>query len=32
MLLEDEGVPSVAELDAYADGGVRAFLAAYGRA
>jgi TetR/AcrR family transcriptional repressor of mexJK operon len=31
MLLGDDAIPTVAELDAYADGGVRAFLAAYGR-
>ena len=29
MLLGDEGIPSAAELDRYADGGVRVFLAAY---
>jgi TetR/AcrR family transcriptional repressor of mexJK operon len=32
MLLGDDGVLSGAELDAYADAGVRAFLAAYGPA
>ena len=31
MLLGDDGIPSAAELDRYAEGGVRAFLAAYGR-
>ena len=30
MLLGDEALPTAAELDRYADGGVRAFLAAYG--
>jgi TetR/AcrR family transcriptional regulator, mexJK operon transcriptional repressor len=30
MLLGDEAIPTAAELDRYADGGVRAFLAAYG--
>jgi TetR/AcrR family transcriptional regulator, mexJK operon transcriptional repressor len=30
MLLGDDAIPSPAELDRYADGGVRAFLAAYG--
>ena len=30
MLLGDEGIPSAAELDRYAEGGVRTFLAAYG--
>jgi TetR/AcrR family transcriptional regulator, mexJK operon transcriptional repressor len=30
MLLGDDGVPSAAELDRYADAGVGAFLAAYG--
>ncbi len=30
MLLGDDGIPNAAELDRYADGGVRAFLAAYG--
>jgi TetR/AcrR family transcriptional repressor of mexJK operon len=30
MLLGDDGIPSAAELDRYAEGGVRAFLAAYG--
>jgi TetR/AcrR family transcriptional repressor of mexJK operon len=30
MLLGDEAIPSRAELDRYADAGVRAFLAAYG--
>ena len=29
MLLGDEALPTAAELDRYADGGVRAFLAAY---
>jgi TetR/AcrR family transcriptional repressor of mexJK operon len=32
MLLGDDAIPSAAELDAYADAGVRAFLAAYGPA
>jgi TetR/AcrR family transcriptional repressor of mexJK operon len=32
MLLGDGAIPSPAELDRYAEGGVRAFLAAYGRA
>ena len=31
MLLGDEAIPTPAELDRYADAGVRAFLAAYGR-
>jgi TetR/AcrR family transcriptional regulator, mexJK operon transcriptional repressor len=31
MLLGDGEIPAPAELDRYADGGVRAFLAAYGR-
>jgi TetR/AcrR family transcriptional repressor of mexJK operon len=31
MLLGDDGIPPPEELDRYADGGVRAFLAAYGR-
>ena len=31
MLLGDEAIPSAAELDRYAEGGVRAFLGAYGR-
>lgn len=31
MLLGDEGIPTPAELDQYADEGVRAFLAAYGK-
>jgi TetR/AcrR family transcriptional regulator, mexJK operon transcriptional repressor len=31
MLLGDDAIPSEAELDRYAEGGVRAFLAAYGR-
>jgi TetR/AcrR family transcriptional regulator, mexJK operon transcriptional repressor len=30
MLLGDDAIPTAAELDRYADGGVRAFLAAYG--
>jgi TetR/AcrR family transcriptional repressor of mexJK operon len=30
MLLGDDGIPSPEELDDYADGGVRAFMAAYG--
>ena len=30
MLLGDDAIPSADELDRYADGGVRAFLAAYG--
>jgi len=30
MLLGDDGIPSAAELDRYAEGGVRAFLDAYG--
>ena len=30
MLLGDEAIPSAAELDRYAEGGVAAFLAAYG--
>jgi TetR/AcrR family transcriptional regulator, mexJK operon transcriptional repressor len=30
MLLGDEAIPGPAELDAYAEGGVEAFLAAYG--
>jgi TetR/AcrR family transcriptional regulator, mexJK operon transcriptional repressor len=30
MLLGDDGIPTAAELDRYADAGVRAFLAAYG--
>jgi TetR/AcrR family transcriptional repressor of mexJK operon len=30
MLLGDDAIPTPAELDRYADGGVRAFLAAYG--
>ena len=29
MLLGDEAIPTAAELDRYAEGGVRAFLAAY---
>jgi TetR/AcrR family transcriptional regulator, mexJK operon transcriptional repressor len=32
MLLGDEAIPTEAELDRYAEGGVRAFLAAYGPA
>lgn len=32
MLLGDDAIPTRAELDRYAEGGVRAFLAAYGRA
>ena len=31
MLLGDDGIPTPAELDRYADEGVRAFLAAYGK-
>jgi hypothetical protein len=31
MLLGDDEIPAAAELDRYADSGVRAFLAAYGR-
>jgi TetR/AcrR family transcriptional repressor of mexJK operon len=31
MLLGDDAIPTPAELDRYADGGVRAFLAAYGK-
>lgn len=31
MLLGDDDPPDAAELDRYADGGVRVFLAAYGR-
>jgi TetR/AcrR family transcriptional regulator, mexJK operon transcriptional repressor len=31
MLLGDDAIPTAAELDRYAEGGVRAFLAAYGR-
>jgi TetR/AcrR family transcriptional regulator, mexJK operon transcriptional repressor len=31
MLLGDDAIPIVAELDPYAEGGVRAFLGAYGR-
>ena len=31
MLLGDDEIPARAELDRYADAGVRAFLAAYGR-
>jgi TetR/AcrR family transcriptional regulator, mexJK operon transcriptional repressor len=31
MLLGDDAIPTAAELDRYADGGVDAFLAAYGR-
>jgi TetR/AcrR family transcriptional regulator, mexJK operon transcriptional repressor len=31
MLLGDDAIPAAAELDRYAEGGVRAFLAAYGR-
>jgi TetR/AcrR family transcriptional regulator, mexJK operon transcriptional repressor len=31
MLLGDEEIPAAADLDRYADSGVRAFLAAYGR-
>jgi TetR/AcrR family transcriptional regulator, mexJK operon transcriptional repressor len=31
MLLGDEAIPDAAELNRYADAGVRAFLAAYGR-
>ena len=31
MLLGDDEIPTAAELDRYADAGVRAFLAAYGR-
>ena len=31
MLLGDEEIPTAAELDRYADSGVRAFLAAYGQ-
>ena len=30
MLLGDDAIPGTAELDRYAEGGVRAFLAAYG--
>jgi TetR/AcrR family transcriptional repressor of mexJK operon len=30
MLLGDEAIPSAAELDRYAEGGVKAFLSAYG--
>jgi TetR/AcrR family transcriptional repressor of mexJK operon len=30
MLLGDDAIPSAAELDRYAEGGVKAFLAAYG--
>jgi TetR/AcrR family transcriptional repressor of mexJK operon len=30
MLLGDDGIPTAAELDRYAESGVRAFLAAYG--
>jgi len=30
MLLGDDAIPTAAELDRYAEGGVRAFLAAYG--
>jgi AcrR family transcriptional regulator len=30
MLLGDEAIPTAAELDRYAEGGVKAFLAAYG--
>ena len=30
MLLGDDAIPSADELDRYAEGGVRAFLAAYG--
>jgi hypothetical protein len=30
MLLGDDAISSAAELDRYAEGGVRAFLAAYG--
>ena len=32
MLLGDDAIPTEAELDGYAEGGVRAFLAAYGPA
>jgi len=32
MLLGDDALPTAAELDRYAEGGVRGFLAAYGRA
>ena len=32
MLLGDDAIPTAAELDRHADGGVRAFLAAYGSA
>ena len=32
MLLGDDAIPTAAELDRYAEGGVRAFLAAYGAA
>jgi TetR/AcrR family transcriptional regulator, mexJK operon transcriptional repressor len=31
MLVGDDGIPSPEELDRYAEGGARAFLAAYGR-
>ena len=31
MLLGDDAIPSATELDRYAEGGVRAFLAAYGK-
>ncbi|HWM08307.1 MAG TPA: TetR/AcrR family transcriptional regulator [Solirubrobacteraceae bacterium] len=31
MLLGDDAIPTASELDRYAEGGVRAFLAAYGR-
>jgi TetR/AcrR family transcriptional regulator, mexJK operon transcriptional repressor len=31
MLLGDGEIPAAADLDRYADSGVRAFLAAYGR-
>jgi TetR/AcrR family transcriptional regulator, mexJK operon transcriptional repressor len=31
MLLGDDAIPTATELDRYAEGGVRAFLAAYGR-
>jgi TetR/AcrR family transcriptional repressor of mexJK operon len=31
MLLGDDAIPTAAELDRYADSGVRSFLAAYGR-
>jgi hypothetical protein len=31
MLLGDDAIPTAAELDRYAEGGVGAFLAAYGQ-